>query len=519
MKTFRAAICAALLLIGMVPGARANDVTLTSRDGAMEMAGDLIGYDGRYYRIDTEYGVLTIDGTGVTCEGPGCPNLIAYTAEMTISGAAGVTEALLPALIEAFALSEGYSVTREEQAGRGPVFALFRDDDPVPVARFFLRLTTSAEAFADLVAEQADIVVTLREPTRSERLMARDAGLGDLDAVRQSRVLALDALVPVVNPDNPVRRLGIDTLASVYAGDVAEWTALGGEAAPITLYLQDPGQGFGMVFQRDVMAPADRDFASSVLTKPSGESVTRAVEADPFGLGITNFSRPGLTEMLTLTGECRFEIAPDQLAIKAGDYPLAAPIYLFRPAVRLPQTGRDFMRFLRTGAAERVIQRLGLVDQGIDEIPFDRQGTRLANAIAQAGSEIGLEELQRMVARMDGMRRLTLTYRFKGGSTALDAPSRSNVGLLAEALEAGLLDGRRLVFVGFSDGQGAAPLNRRLSQRRADTVRRAVLEAAETFDPARVTFETDAFGEALPMACDDTDWGRRINRRVEVWVE
>jgi phosphate transport system substrate-binding protein len=28
----------------------------------------------------------------------------------------------------------------------------------------------------------------------------------------------------------------------------------------------------------------------------------------------------------------------------------------------------------------------------------------------------------------------------------------------------------------------------------------------------------DAFGEAMPMACDDTAWGRQVNRRVEVWV-
>jgi phosphate transport system substrate-binding protein len=27
-----------------------------------------------------------------------------------------------------------------------------------------------------------------------------------------------------------------------------------------------------------------------------------------------------------------------------------------------------------------------------------------------------------------------------------------------------------------------------------------------------------AFGEALPMACDETPAGRRLNRRVEVWI-
>lgn len=496
----------------------AEDVTLTSRDGSVEISGMLLGFDGRFYRVDTEYGVLTVDGTGVNCEGPGCPNLISYTADIAISGAASEGALLLPPLIEAFARSEGYAITREERSG-ALLFTFYDGDNPVPAARFTVHLTSSAEGFADLLSEAADMVLTLREPTRTERLMARDAGLGDLDAVRQSRVIALDALVPVVNPDNPVRRLGLETLAALYAGEIDRWSAVGGEEAPISLYTRDPESGFGMVFDRDVVRAQGRTLTGDMLVKPGNEAVTQAVAGDPFGLGIASFSRPGLTEVVTLTGSCAFEVAPSQMAIKAGDYPLSVPIYLYRPAVRLPQIGRDFMRYLRLPAAGRVIQRVGLVDQEIEEIPFAVQGTRLANAIAQAGDEVGLAELQRMVAAMDGMRRLTLTFRFKGGSTALDAPSRSNVALLADALEAGAFDGHRLSFVGFSDGQGAAPLNRRLSERRAEAVRHAVLEAAETFDPSRVELQTEAFGEALPMACDDTDWGRRINRRVEVWVE
>lgn len=436
MKNLCAAICAALFLFLPVT-ATADDVTLTSRDGSVEISGVLLGYDGQFYRVDTEYGVLTVDGTGVSCAGPACPNLISYTAEITISGEAEIGATLMAALIESFGMSENYAVTREESAGTGLVYAFYDADNPVPAARFTIRQTTSAEGFADLLSEEADMVLSLREPTRAERLMARDAGLGDLDAVRQSRVIGLDALVPIVNPDNPVRRLGIETLARLYAGEIERWSELGGEDAPITLYLRDPDAGFGMVFARDVVLAQEREISGQVLTKASNEGVTMAVEEDPFGLGIASFSRPGLTEVLTLTGECAFEIAPSQQAIKAGDYPLSAPIYLYRPAIRLPQVGRDFMRYLRSASAGRVIQRVGLVDQEIDEIPFSVQGTRLANAIAQAGAEVGLEELQRMVAAMDGMRRLTLTYRFKGGSTALDAPSRSNVALLADALEAG----------------------------------------------------------------------------------
>jgi phosphate transport system substrate-binding protein len=36
--------------------------------------------------------------------------------------------------------------------------------------------------------------------------------------------------------------------------------------------------------------------------------------------------------------------------------------------------------------------------------------------------------------------------------------------------------------------------------------------------PEAVRILANGFGEALPMGCDETEWGRRMNRRVELWV-
>jgi phosphate transport system substrate-binding protein len=36
--------------------------------------------------------------------------------------------------------------------------------------------------------------------------------------------------------------------------------------------------------------------------------------------------------------------------------------------------------------------------------------------------------------------------------------------------------------------------------------------------PAGVALAADGFGEALPIACDETPIGRELNRRVELWV-
>jgi phosphate transport system substrate-binding protein len=193
-------------------------------------------------------------------------------------------------------------------------------------------------------------------------------------------------------------------------------------------------------------------------------------------------------------------------------------MFLYSPIRRLPQVARDFLSFTRSPTAQIVIRRAGFVDQTPEEIKIEDQGNRFANAITVAGVETTLEELQRMTATLKPMMRLTTSFRFETGSVRLDAQSRSNVQQLARALEIGSYDARRLLFVGFSDGEGAARSNREIALRRAEAVRRAVMATAVTVNLDRVTLDVDAFGEAMPMACDDSAWGRQVNRRVEVWL-
>ena len=108
----RAAISAALLLFTAGTLA-AQDVALTSRDGSVEISGTMLGFDGEFYRVDTDYGELTVDSSGVSCTGPGCPNLEDIVAEVRLSGSATMGAVLMPALTDAFAERQGYSVGRE----------------------------------------------------------------------------------------------------------------------------------------------------------------------------------------------------------------------------------------------------------------------------------------------------------------------------------------------------------------------------------------------------------------------
>ncbi len=519
MLILRAAILAALFLCSAGIAALANDITLTSRDGTVELTGLFLGFDGEYYRIETEYGVLTVDGSGVNCSGPACPDLGGFVAEFTISGARSIGTALMTALIESFALRQGYALSREELDGGALLHTLYDRANSRPAARIIVRANTSDEGFADLLGEEADLVMSLREATAPEVRMVVEAGLGDLRSARQARVIALDALVPVVAPGNPVTRLSMAQLADIFSGKITDWSQLGGEHAPITLHLPDPGLGIEPVFIRRVMRTQAQGISGAIIRHPTNAALARAVADDPFGIGIASFSHTGNGEAVILTGSCGFEVPASSATIKSGDYPLTAPVYLYMPARHLPRLGREFLAYLRSDAAQLVIRRARFVDQMPGEVPIGAQGDRLANAIRIAGAEIGLEALQNMINLLGRQKRLSITFRFEGGSTLLDEASRSNVALLAHLLESGWFDSRKLTFVGFSDGQGAAEVNLRLSQRRAETVRDAVRSSVEALVTGGPELLVAAFGEAMPMACDDTAWGRKVNRRVEVWLE
>jgi phosphate transport system substrate-binding protein len=266
------------------------------------------------------------------------------------------------------------------------------------------------------------------------------------------------------------------------------------------------------------MTPAQLLLSDAAIRHPAPESIADAVARDTLALGITSYAERRNTRVLTLGGTCGFALDASRRTIKTEDYPLTAPMFLYFPARRLPLVAREFLAFTRGPGAQNVIRRAGFVDQAPEEITIEQQGNRFANAITVAGAEIPLEELQRMTATLSPMARLTTSFRFEAGSIRLDAQSRSNVQQLARALEQGQYDARKLLFVGFSDGQGAATPNRDIALRRAEAVMRAVGAAAITANLERVDIGVDAFGEAMPMACDDTSWGRQANRRVEVWV-
>ena len=487
---WRAAVFVALL----PTAALAQDVTLTSRDGSLAISGTLQAYDGEFFRIDSKYGLLTVDAQGVICDGPACPALTAPKAIIRLVGESDAGAALLQPLLRAFAHSRGLIYT----APVGP-------DDPAVLtdpatAKILAEISFSPmspeNARAALKAERADMIVS-SETT---------ADLG-------ARALAMDALIPIVAPDNPLPGISTLDLAKALAGEVTNWAQIGGPDMPLILHGLKPGSDL----QRALSARLGREVAAAV-THVNLAELASAVVKDPWALAVTGQASAGAARLLPLSDSCGFPLLPNRLAVKAQDYPLTLPIYLLTPRRRLPLIARELLEFLALPAAQAAVADAGYIDRAPERQPMTADGLRLINAIQGAGDETTLADLKRLVDLMDGADRISLTFRFEDGADQIDAASRENLADLARLLEAGAFEGQALYLAGFSDGSGPAKDNMDLSQARAATVLEALKVAAPSV-PADQLPTVVAFGEALPMACDETGPGRRLNRRVELWVK
>ena len=80
-----------------------------------------------------------------------------------------------------------------------------------------------------------------------------------------------------------------------------------------------------------------------------------------------------------------------------------------------------------------------------------------------------------------------------------------------KALKSGL-SGRSFIVAGHTDSAGTAPHNQDLSVRRANSVA-DYLTAHHGIELSRLTLR--GYGETKPIASNDTEKGRALNRRVE----
>ena len=170
--------------------------------------------------------------------------------------------------------------------------------------------------------------------------------------------VAWDALVAFVNKDNPVDNITFKQLNNIYLGKITNWKQLGGNDAPIELYIRrGKMSGVGRTLRELVFANYDQNFEATYVVKSSGP-VEKGVVKNKNGFGVSGISsaKKRKLKLLKLDGK-----APTYENIKNGSYALYRPLYLVIKRGNKKPLIRDFIKYAVSQEGQKIIRAQGTV--------------------------------------------------------------------------------------------------------------------------------------------------------------
>ncbi|MEM6973503.1 MAG: phosphate ABC transporter substrate-binding/OmpA family protein [Pseudomonadota bacterium] len=512
-----AAFLAAPVALATAAQAQDTTVTLQSLDGATSLTGTLVNFDGSSYTVATSLGTLSIDAGQVTCAGAGCPVNDLFGASFAVLGSNTIGDSLMPALVEGYAFSLDADFQRELTNTQNESMLRIVHPDGREMAAIDLKAHGSSASFEGIAQGVAAIGMSSRAMRDSDAEKLNAVGLNDLRDSPNEHVLALDGLIVVVHPDNPIRALSLLDIADIFAGEITNWSEVGGLDLDINVYSRDEASGTFDTFSSLVLRPSGLGLSTDAETFEDDVLLSDTVANDLGGIGFTGLAFERASKKLALRLDCGLISEATTFSMKTEEYPLSRRLYLYENPGDNTQHAKDLIEFALSTDAQPLIEDAGFISLTPETRSLAEEGERIIYTMT-AEEEFSLPLMTQMLEELRDAERMSVSFRFTPGSSRLDPKSLTDVERLAQRIAAGEFVGREIILAGFTDSIGQFDLNRQLAVRRAsgvlEEIQAIVGDAALTRSPVLVR----GYGELTPVGCNDSFSGRFANRRVEVWI-
>lgn len=222
-------------------------------------------------------------------------------------------------------------------------------------------LTDSAAEIAALAAGpfEADYPQTaVQFITANNRTLLADLAAGQLDAVLVHTLpattenwfnpVALDGLVIIVHPDNPVTGLSTAEIQAIFSGQITNWSSLGGPDMPIEVISREQGAGSRSLFSERIMLEQRLSITAQIVT--DNNQMIETVADNPTAIGYSMMGTVGPTVRAAAIEGIR--ATPTTTADQS--YPLTTPLY-FVSAAEPTGSLRLFLSWLQSEDGQTVI--------------------------------------------------------------------------------------------------------------------------------------------------------------------
>lgn len=213
-----------------------------------------------------------------------------------------------------------------------------------PNVRFTYNPTGSSSGIAAVLEGRCDIGLSSRDLKQSE-----------IDSGLTGTILAYDGIAVIVNPQNPVNDLSLEAIASVFTGEIDNWSKVGGEDMPIVLIGREAGSGTRDGFESIVGVEGICAYRQELT---STGDVIATVSQNPNAIGYASLASIKKTvKALDVDG-----VMPSEESVKDGSYTVQRPFVLVtKNDVELSGTARAYYEYILSPEAGEIIAAAGAV--------------------------------------------------------------------------------------------------------------------------------------------------------------
>lgn len=189
-----------------------------------------------------------------------------------------------------------------------------------------VQFSKTTAAYGALMDGEADLLLA------AEAGRATYARRDELGQVWEMEPVAAEALVFLVNADNPVDSLTADQVRRIYTGEITNWKQVGGRDLPIVPFQRNAGGGSQAIMEKvvmgdlELMEPPDQSY--TISTMEGLVEAVRTFDGSPAAIGYTvyyyahNMNMAEGLKLLAIDGA-----APGDDAIRSGAYPFRTFYY------------------------------------------------------------------------------------------------------------------------------------------------------------------------------------------------
>jgi len=213
-------------------------------------------------------------------------------------------------------------------------------------------------------AENPDTNIVIQGGGTAAGITSVNNGLVDIGAASREltasdpalvkHLLARDGIAIIVPPSNPVINLTKDQVIAIFAGNITNWSQVGGPDKGIDVVAREEGSGTRTAFQDLVMGKAL--IKADAILQPSNGAVKTAVSSDPQAIGFISFGYiDSSVKALAING-----VAATEPNAKNGTYPIVRPLYFL---TKTQPTGivKDFIDFCTGTDGQKIVAEEGYI--------------------------------------------------------------------------------------------------------------------------------------------------------------